>query len=364
MLLPPTREALIMDRRNVLRIALASTVAPVLPFPWSALAQSKKITMAVWRGGTAESWRDAFGKGYTAQTGVQFQPVEVPSTQAAIIAAQGSGTFDAAVVTFSDAALLLRQNAVETLSLDDFPALKSIPPRYLLTAPDGRIVGVSLYFNYLGIAYNNKLVKPEDFSSWKELANPKWKGRISINRPMVAAMYDVVMLAKVAGGDERDIAPGMELVRSVAANCLTAYSSMAQMSQLLTRGEVVAGSFYYSRVRAMHQDGEKDVDITIPREGGLLLPYMVVIPKGAKDPEMVKRFLQYCLTPPPLLAAMEGSAFIPLNPDVKLPPALEAQLGMPLTELGARLYAPDWNVVGDKYKDNVALLEQVFANIR
>ncbi len=137
-----------------------------------------------------------------------------------------------------------REGLLETFDPADFPAVASTLPAYRLTTPEGRLLGVPVYFQYYGIAVNTDLVTPGQITSWKDLAAPQWKGQIAITRPIYTSIYDLTICAYVEGGNERTIEPGLDLFKRIAANAMTVYSSMAQMNQLLARGEVAAAPYY------------------------------------------------------------------------------------------------------------------------
>jgi putative spermidine/putrescine transport system substrate-binding protein len=354
-----------ISRRALLKSSLgAAAVAESVGMSRLAKAAAPaKLNMTIYSG-VQNAWDEGFGKGFTAKTGNNIQFIESDHPRTAVQSTKGMGTYDLALGGYYDAAYLLKDGLIETFSPEQLPFIKDLPSEYVFRAPDGRIAGVGVYFTYFGIAYNNKLVKADDFSSWTALADPKWKGRISLNRPSTAAAYDLPMLAKVAGGDERDVTKGYDLIRAVVKNSLTPYSSMSQMSQLLDRGEVVAGSYYLTRVWAMKGDGDEDVDITIPKEGALLLPYLVMVPKGTKQFDAALSFLEYASTPEPQIRAMDVSGYVPLNPHVQLPAPLIKQLGMSPPELLKKLYSPDWNVIADHFDERLSQLEQIYASAK
>lgn len=51
--------------------------------------------------------------------------------------------------------------------------------------------------------------------------------------------------------------------------------------------------------------------MVIPREGALMIPYIVVVPKGAKNLPVVKKWLDFISTAPPQVQALElGGYFL------------------------------------------------------
>src|SRR5690606_15383444 len=110
------------------------------------------------------------------------------------------------------------------------------------------------------IAINTDEAKKSDFTSWADLADPKWKGKLGITRPIYLSSYDLPIMSKAMGGDEKSIEPGLELLRKIVPNVLATYSSIAHMNGLLTRGEIAAGPYYSGRVWQLRREGATNVD--------------------------------------------------------------------------------------------------------
>lgn len=348
-----------MNRRTLLGATAAASVAR------PALAQDPApVTMAVWGGGGALVWRESFVQDFTAATRQPVRIAEVPNPAGALRSPVANTQYNLALVTYFEAVELARAGVIETFSVAELPTLNDVDARYHPKTSSGALVGVPIYFTFYGIGFNTSLAKAEDFNSWNNLADPRWRQRIAITRPVYAASYDLVIMAKTRGGDERNVAPGMELLRAVAENSLTTYSSLAHMNTLLTRSEVAAVPYYASRVWSLRRQGATEIDITLPQEGVLMLPYVIVAPKGMRNREASLRWLNYAgaAAGQAKAAAMDG--WLPMNRDVTLPPETERVTRMPLSEIRSRLYAPDWGVVAAKQEERIDEVERMMASIR
>jgi len=328
----------------------------------AGMASAQGITMATWGGGVGKGWREAFGKPFTAAKGYPVTIVEVPSPEAQIRAQKDAPKYNAAIASLFEAVQMYDDGLLEDFDPKDIPALKDVPEKFLLKTPAGRVVGVSTYFAYYGIAVNTDLAKSSDFSSWKELGNPKWKGKLAITRPVYSSAYDLTILSVASGGTEKDPAKGLPLLSALAGNSLAMYSSMAQMNQLLQRGEVVAAPYYSTRVWEMRREGMKNLQMVTPKEGGLSIPYLVVVPKGATGKNEYMQWLNYVAQPEGQIRLAELAGYMPLNSTAVLPPALEKELGQPLPALLQSLYQPDWMLIARTRKDRMSMVEKAMAN--
>jgi putative spermidine/putrescine transport system substrate-binding protein len=341
-----------------------SALAGALPGVRRAAAQGTgKVVVATWGGGVGDTWRKAFGEPFQAQSGIPVTINEVADPSAQIRAQAASPQYNALVGTFSDAVNLHREGLIETLDPAAFPRVQATSAKYRLTAPDGRLLGVPVYFQFYGIAVNTDLVKPGQITSWKDLAAPRWKGQLAITRPVYASIYDLTIYAYVEGGDERNIEPGLPLYKQIAANAMTVYSSMAQLNQLLARGEVSAAPYYLTRVWAMKRQG-LPVDIVIPKEGALINPYIAMIPKGSFDQAAAGRFLDYLSAPEPQSKMTDLTGYLPLSASATLTSAQETMLGMSLDALKAKLIQPDWFVIANEQQKRADITEQLVAQVR
>lgn len=327
-------------------------------------AQAQKVTMATWGGGVGETWRKSFAALFQAATGTPVTIVEVPNPEAQVRAQKSAPQYNAVIATYFEAANMHRDGLIETFDPADFPGIKDIAEKYRLLDGNGRLLGMPVYFMYYGIALNTENAKVSEFTSWHDLAKPKWKGQLAINRPIYASTYDLTVLAYADGGDERKIEPGMRLFEKIAQNGMTAFSSMAQMNQLLQRGEIAGGAYYSTRIWQMKREGLTNVDFVVPKEGALMLPYLVVVPKGAPDLATAKKWLDFVGRADPQLKATEISGYMPLNGTAVLPPPLEKIVGMPLTTLKSRLIQPDWAYIAGKQKERVAFVEKTLGSMK
>lgn len=324
-------------------------------------AQATDLLIATWGGGVEEVWQKTFAEPFTKETGINVKIVAVPTPEAQLRAQANNPQYNAVMVTYPQGANLMRDGMVELLDPAELPDTADTNPHYLMKSADGKLAGVSPYFMYYGIAINTDEAKKSDFTSWADLADPKWKGKLGITRPIYLSSYDLPIMSKAMGGDEKSIEPGLELLRKIVPNVLATYSSIAHMNGLLTRGEIAAGPYYSGRVWQLRREGATNVDIVVPKEGALMIPYLLVMPKGAKDMEATKKFMNYVSKAEPQLRGSILGGYMPLNSKAKFPPEAEKELGMSLADLMPKLYQPDWAFIADHQTDRINLLEKLIA---
>lgn len=342
-------------RRSVLSLAATATLAR------PALSQAAQLTMCVWGGGGALVWRESFVAQFSH---APVRVVEVPIPAGALRSPAAASQYNLGLVTYFEAIALAQAGLIETFTPAEIPNLAQMRPEYLPRNAQDRALGVPVYYTFYGIAYNRELARAEDFSSWRNLSDAKWRGKLSVTRPVYAAPYDLVIMSKAMGGDERNIQPGIPLLRSVVENSLTTYSSLAHMNTLLTRNEVAAVPYYASRVWSLQRQGVNQVDIVMPREGILAQPYVLVAPKNLRNRDATLRFLDYVAGAEPQgrAAAMDG--WLPTNARAPSSPEFERIIRIPYAELTSKLYMPDWRVIVETNEERVNMVEQLMAAVR
>jgi len=134
------------------------------------------------------------------------------------------------------------------------------------------------------------------------------------------------------------------------------------MNQLLQRGEVTAAPYYSTRVWQMKRDGLTNVEMVIPKEGALMLPYIVVVPKNAKGRDSYMKWLNYVAQPEGQVRIADIAGYLPLNSEAKISKDAEKMLGQSLTALRDKLYQPDWNYIAEHRRARMELVERAMAN--
>ena len=350
-----------LSRRRLITASGAAVALAATP----ARAAPPRLTHGTWGGGVGKTWKESFTEDFESRGGSAVRVVELPNPEAQIRAQASAPQYNTALCTQVQAIGLMNDGLVETFDPAELPEMANVDRKYWLTTDDGKLAGVTTYFAYYGIAVNSRAADVAAFRSWKSLGDARWRGKLSITRPIYLSTYDLPIMAKATGGSEKDPASGMKLLEAAARNTLNVSTSLAQQNAMLLRGEIVAMPFYSVRVWAMREEGNKDIQMVIPEEGALLVPYVVIAPKGVKDREATRQWLNYVASAPPQLRGAESAGYLPANRTAVMSPKVQAQLGAnSFEELRQRLYQPDWKYITAQHKHTVEQLEKMLAGIK
>jgi iron(III) transport system substrate-binding protein len=217
-------------------LAVAMTSLAALNTPVSA--QTKKI-VNVYSSRHYGALEAMFVK-FTEETGIEVR-VSQGSAQSILerLTAEGKNTPADLFFTIDAGGLSLAatQNLLQPI---ESKTLQELVPADL-RSPDNKWFAVGQRFRT--IVYNPAMVKPEELSTYEDLADPKWKGRLCL-RPGTH-IYTVTLIASLIGkhGEEK----ALEIVKGWVANKPQLIDSDTRILETLAAGgcDVAITNHYY-----------------------------------------------------------------------------------------------------------------------
>jgi iron(III) transport system substrate-binding protein len=265
--------------------------------------------------------------GFTEQTGIAVNLIEGDADQLIErIKAEGRNS-PADVLMTVDAGRLWRAEQAGLLQPVSSHVLEAAIPAEL-RHPEGRWFGLSQRLR--GIVYAKERVDPSEITSYEDLADPKWQGRICIrsstnvyNQSLVASMIE-------ADGVEATEAWAQGLVDNLAR---PPQGGDTDQITAVAAGECdVAVVNHYYLVRLMESEAEEDravadqVGIVFPNQNGRGAHANVSgagVVATAPNKENAVKFLEYLTTPQAQTYFAQGNYEFPVVDGVKLDPMLE-----------------------------------------
>lgn len=150
---------------------------------------------------------------------------------------------------------------------------------------------------YTGImavfAVNTKKLKPEEYpKSWKDLADPKWKGKISSARAdSSGSSFQQLATVLLAYGDK-----GWDIYKGILANMVLSDSSGA-VPRFVNDGEALVGLTLEDNALEYVRGGG-NVAIVYPEDGTSTVADGIALVKGAPNEANGKIFLDWLLSKP------------------------------------------------------------------
>lgn len=176
--------------------------------------------------------------------------------------------------------------------------------------------------------FNAKLLKERNLpapASWQDLLSPAFKGQLQMAdaRTSGTAVTRIFSILEVNGRNEDRAFEYMKKLRDQ----IQVYTKSGGGGTLpVGLGQAAGGIFFIVDALKTKQEGY-DVVISFPREGIGSAVEAVALIKGAKNPELGKKLIDWAATPAMQnLYAQKKINFVPAHPDVKTEPSLAAIL--------------------------------------
>ncbi len=193
-------------------------------------------------------------------------------------------------------ATMLKLNLLEELDLDKIPNAKNIVSS--LKAPVYDPTGKhSLVYTWgiTGIVYNKNFIK-ETPTSWEDLWNPDYKGRVILlndNR-------EVIGMALKKNGysnnstDQAQVEKAFNDLKTLAPNVLAFDTDT--IKQKFIAEEAWIGTMWSGDASYTYKDN-KNIGFVIPKEGATIWADTFAIPKGAKNKALAEKFINFIYEP-------------------------------------------------------------------
>lgn len=232
-----------------------------------ATAQEKTLFIAGWGGSFEKAVREDLIPDFVAKHGVRIEYTAGSSTDnlAKLQAQRVNQLFD--VVFLDDGPMY------QAIELGLCATISGLPITELVAGAvfkGGKAVGFSQ--TAAGITYNAKVFKERGWSpptSWADLSNPRYKGVIGL--PPITDTYGIlplIMLARLGGSGEYDIASGLKFVKEwVAPNVLT-FPGSAEQDKLFQSGQILVSVASAARAQRLAAAGFP-VEFVYPSEGAV-----------------------------------------------------------------------------------------------
>ncbi|MEW2584391.1 2-aminoethylphosphonate ABC transporter substrate-binding protein [Streptomyces virginiae] len=199
----------------------------------------------------------------------------------------------------------------------------------------------SVVNNYFGFVHNKKEL-PEAPSTWEELLDARYKGKLQYSTPGVAGDGTAVLIKAMHdfGGKE----PAMDYLKKLQANNVGPSSSTSKLAPKTDKGELLVANgdvqMNFAQSKSMPNLG-----IWFPaKDGGrpttFALPYAAGLVAKAPHSENGKKLLDHLLGEEAQKLVSEVGGGFPARTDVKPTDANAVELTKLMT--GVEIFEPDW----------------------
>jgi len=294
-----SKKILTPTRREILKISGAAALS--MPFVSRAWAQVTEINMLAWYGhGEPDMVAD-----FEAANNVKFKPKYYAGgdNMLALIAQSPPGTYD---LILSDAEFVQQLNAanyIEEMNAADYPfddMLHEDFTKFPGHWKDGKLYSMMLRGGHLGVSYNKNAVSAEEAMSYKCFWKPELKGKVG-HFDWHLPSLGMMSLYNGNGAGLWDLDDGKwQAVQDTTTGLrpqVGGYFDYGGTFNSLKNGEMLAMCGIGDWITGVLEKDGAPVASVIPKEGGIQFTESYSIGKGSDKADMVKKFIQYMMSP-------------------------------------------------------------------
>jgi iron(III) transport system substrate-binding protein len=263
---------------------------------------------------------------FTQQTGIKVNIIEGRDDELIERIRTEAGNSPADILITVDAGRLWRAQNADILQPIKSKTLEDTVPAYL-REPTGLWFGLTKRARV--IIYNKATVKPSELSTYEDLADPKWKGRLLIRSSTNVYNQSLAGSILAAHGEKKT----EEWARGIVAN-LARRPQGGDSDQILAvaagEGDIaISNTYYFGRIAG----SSKPEDKAVADKVGVFFPNQndrgthvnisgAGVLKNAPNKENAVKFLEYLVSPPAQKIFAEGNYEYPVSKDAETSPVI------------------------------------------
>lgn len=304
-------------------------------------AQQTELILSGFGGAYDEAMTESV-KSFEAENNVKV--TIVPGSGANNIARVRNKEID---VIVSDPVFALRMEAEGAFANFDpalVPNLATLHPKAVFSD-----AVIAANFGAYVLAYNPDVISPPP-ESWYDLSKPEYQGRISLRGFRPENIELMVLFAKLAGGDERNLEAGWAEMAKIAANIDVWIAGHAEHLELYRNDEISMSMWTDGRIAWARDEEGANVQASIPKEGFFPLVSTLSIIAGRPNEELAQKLVNHLLSPDSGIRMADQLGYFPTNTATVLPPEIQARLLL-TPENVDDLQIADWKYIVTVYDE-------------
>jgi len=308
-------------RRSVTTMIGAGLAAP-MHFVRPAHAQPKpgdELVVGIWGGAQEKIVREFIEPKLVDKFGctVSYVLGGTLERRARAYAERGRPSFDVLYLNIFES----RQAVADGVTQAPTPAVENFENLY----PIAQKGGYGVAFNPCTVVYDRTKASAP-ITSWKDMWNPEWKGRIAWPEGLgTQGVSALMMTAKAWGGTEADFDLIVEKVNELKPFAAI-QSSQAQLFEMFDQGICDLSVEFGSFTRTYAESRNPNIEIADPIEGQALAMNVACITEGTRNQVLAEEWINLHLSDEVMLAYAETIYYSPTTKSVVLPPELAAKV--------------------------------------
>jgi putative spermidine/putrescine transport system substrate-binding protein len=323
-----------VSRRHFLSASAGAVTALASRAP-IAHAESSQVVVGTWGGDYGQLLNDLVDKPLLAPRGIEvLQDVaNADPRKTKLLAERQSrrGSMDVACLSDSDHYIVASTNVFEAVDAAKVSRLDKVFPELRTDTAIPHIYSAQV------ILYNvNKVKAPP--TSWADLWDPKWRGRIGLADILYSA--NTVAAALAGGGGVSNYDPAEQKLMELRSLDVKIYPSNEALAAALKSEEVWLTVMWLAR-GFMWKKAGIPLSHVVPKEGAVSIVFEASVPRNARNKEGGFTYLDAMLDPKAQVAFADKMGYVPTVSDAVLPEDIAKQVSLSEADR-ARLLKPDY----------------------
>jgi putative spermidine/putrescine transport system substrate-binding protein len=328
-----------ISRRHFLELTGgAAALASNVPL---ARADSGSVVVGTWGGDYGQLLSDLIDKPLLAPKGIEVvQDVAVADPRKTKLLAEREsrrGSMDVACLSDVDAYLMASMNTFEAVDAAKVPRLDKVFQELRTDTAIPHIYSAQV------ILYNTNQVKAPP-TSYADLWDPKWKGRIGLADGLYPA--NTLAAALAGGGSASNFDPAEKKLMEWRSLDVKVYPSNETLAAGLKSEEVWLTVMWLAR-GFMWKKAGIPLSHVIPKEGAASIVFEASVPRNARNKDGGFAYLNAMLDPKAQIAFADKMGYVPTVTDAVLPEDLAKQVSLSEEER-TKLLKPDYKYQADR----------------
>ncbi|WP_052702924.1 ABC transporter substrate-binding protein [Paenibacillus beijingensis] len=286
----------------------------------SAAASPGKLVVTSF-GGAYEETQKQFIKEFEQEYNAKVEVVTLYSADALakIRAEKGNQSIDVVQFSGGQEAVAAKEDLIMKLDSTKLTNLNSL----YNSALDSNGYAPAYAFDALGIIYNEEEIKTPP-TSWKDLWNPDYKGSVGlIDISNSFGLQFILAAAKMNGGDESNIQPGLDEIKKLIPSAAAIVKSTPEVGNLFAQGEVTIAAYDAGYAFTFRKQGQP-IKFVSPVEGAIGTFISAQVVNGSQNADLAAKFVDFLLRADIQKRFAEANGYAPTNKSVELSADLQA----------------------------------------
>ena len=204
--------------------------------------------------------------------------------------------YDLIVATDGILRRFIRQNLLLPIEADKIPNVKNLMDKFKSPPYDPTLKhSIPYLWGTTVIAYNKKFIK-EPVTSWKDLWNPAYKGRITmLDEKQEAIGCTLIMLGYSPNSTNKKELEEAKKKLLEQRSIIKKYSADNYQDELISNDVWISQGWSGDIIQVIREN--PNIDFIIPKEGSLIWADNFCIPNGAPHQDNAREFINYILRP-------------------------------------------------------------------